>query len=152
MQKSYLSLWKCTLSNCHVVSSFLECWRVVIDICYYNCYRCVTFQIWTSIVSCLEESKEKREEKRSSGCHFLFIFHTTLRQFISSESNLYCILTTMTNVKELLVSLSSFPVVSMSPVVSFTVKGRPKEKYEQNNMGLLPENEATSTFMKKGLS
>lgn len=58
----------------------------------------------------------------------------------------------MTNVKELLVSLSSFPVVSMSPVVSFTVKGRSKEKYKQNNMGLLPENEATSTFMKKGLS
>ena len=58
----------------------------------------------------------------------------------------------MTKVKELLVSLSSFPVVSISPVVSFTVKGRPKDKDIQNNSSLLPQNEATNTFVKRGLS
>ena len=38
----------------------------------------------------------------------------------------------MTKVKVLFVSLSSFPAVLISPVVSFTVKGRPKNEYKNN--------------------
>ena len=38
----------------------------------------------------------------------------------------------MTKVKVLFVSLSSFPAVLISPVVSFIVKGRPKNEYRNN--------------------
>ena len=62
MQKSYLSLGEYTLSHCHVVGCSLECWRIVIDISNYNCHRYVTFQIWASVVSCLEESKMKLDK------------------------------------------------------------------------------------------
>ena len=48
----------------------------------------------------------------------------------------------MAKVKVLFISLSSFPVVLISPVVSFTVKGRPKNEY-RNKLSLLPQNQAT---------
>ena len=63
MQKSYRRLWECTLWHCHVVGGFLECWRVVVDVSYYNCDRCVTFQIRASVVSCLEETKREDRGK-----------------------------------------------------------------------------------------